>query len=113
MAENIAAKLRNIVYNGADEITIHKALLEAAGALEDMEAEHEAKIRTIGINAYKIWQCWVAACNDMREIANAHMVCDCCEHLCEDGTCGNPASDAGNCWKWRGFKEAVCNAENT
>lgn len=103
MAENIAAKLRNIVYNGADEITIHKALLEAAGALDDIEAEYEAKIKTMGTNAYKIWHCLVSATNDMKTMADIHMVCDCCKHLKDDGTCGNPNSDAGACWVWRGF----------
>lgn len=103
MAENISAKLRNIVYNGADELTTHKAMLEAAGALDDIVAEYEAKINTIGTNAYKIWCCLVSATSDMKTMADIHMVCDCCEHLKDDGTCGNPDSDAGKCWKWRGW----------
>lgn len=113
MAENIAATLRNIVYNGADDATIHKALLEAAGALDDMAAEHEEKIRTMGANAYKMWRCLISAWNDMQEMANAHMLCDYCKHLREDGTCGDSSEmDAESCWMWRGFEWAAKGAEN-
>ena len=39
MSENIAATLRNLVYNGADEATMHKAMLEAADVLESIAAD--------------------------------------------------------------------------
>lgn len=112
MSENIAATLRNLVYNGADEATMHKAMLEAAGALDDMAAEYEAKIQTMGENAYGIWKCLVHALNDMQKIADEYMLCDHCEYLSDEGTCSNPGIDAEHCWTWRGFRE-VLKRENT
>lgn len=111
MSENIAATLRNLVYNGADEATMHKAMLEAAGALDDMAAEHEAKIQTMGRNAYGIWKCLIHVLDDMKKFADQHKLCDYCKHLKEDGRCGNPASDDTQCWEWKGFEE-VLKSEN-
>lgn len=111
MSKNIAATLRNIVYNGADDATIHLAMLEAAGALDDMEAEYEAKIRTIGENAYGIWKCLLSALLDMQTIADKYMVCDCCKHLQADGGCDNEHGGHGACWVWRGFEEVQKHAK--
>lgn len=107
MSENIAATLRNLVYNGADEATMHKAMLEAAGTLDDMAAEHEEKIQTMGRNAYGILKCLLSALHDMQTIADQYMFCDCCKHLQADGGCDNEHGGDGTCWVWRGFEEVL------
>lgn len=102
MSENIAATLRNLVYNGADEATMHKAMLEAAGALDDMAAEYEKMSATYGENYLKMLEILSYAFFDMKHIVDTHMLCDCCEHL-QDGCCGNEHGGNWNCWKWRGM----------
>lgn len=107
MSENIAATLRNLVYNGADEATMHKAMLEAAGALDDMVAEYEKMNTMHGEFSFKMWEWLMDALYDMKHITNTHMLCDCCKCLNDDGTCSNPRDETDHCWVWRGMGEVL------